>query len=651
MRRRLYRGWVQGFNAYLRSGRLRDPSCRRKPWLRPVTLLDLARRGLQIELGASSGRFISGLFDARPPAAGAARAAGKAPRVWTAPLSGARPAPRPVTPHWARTAWRSARAGRGPAAGLLLANPHFPWRGIDRFWMAHLTVPGTYDVMGGTLGGFPLVGIGFNKHLAWTHTVSTGRRFVVVQLELAPGDPTSYMVDGKAVRMTRTTVRVAGRPHTFYGTRYGLVITIPEASYGWTDTTAYALLDANLDNSRAVEQYIEMGRATSARRLLRVAERGRGIPFFNTVAADRSGTAMYADVGSYSNVPRSLIDRCTPDGAPQAVYAAARVVTLDGSRSDCAPKGLLPARAQPRLFRKDYVLNSNDSFWLANPKAPIRGITPLIGLSDVIQGIRTRYGNLAVQDALRRGRRFSSASLRDFWQNNRNHLAQLVSKQLAQLCRDNRSVTLEDGTVVDVSEACPILDAFDQTGNLDSKGAWLFAAYTIRSPSGADYWADPFDIESPLTTPNRLNTANQRHLLALGEAVRELRARGIPLDSGMRGAQVATRGARRISIHGCPNCFQNIGTSHGELASGAPYGEVVSGSSMVLITHLTKQGPRGRGILTYSQATDPTSPWFANMTRSFSRKRWMPMRFSARALARDKGRRVVQLPGAPSRRR
>ncbi len=446
--------------------------------------------------------------------------------------------------------------------------------------------------------------------------------------------------------MTRTTVSVAGRRHTFYGTRYGLMVTVPEASYGWTNDSAYALLDANLGNDGIVDQYIRMGQAGSVRELLRVEERGRGIPFFNTIAADRTGTALYADVGRYSNVPRSLIERCTPAGVPELVFAAARVITLDGSRADCAPRGLLPAKAQPRLLRRDYVLNSNDSFWLANPEAPIEGITPLIGLSGTIQGVRTRYGNLAVLQALGGGRFFDVGSLQRFWENDRNYLAQLVSKQLAALCRANPAVTLEDGGVVDVSAACPVLQAYDATGNLDSEGAWLFAAYTRRAPSGADFWADQFDPANPLSTPNRLNAANPAQLEALGGAVRELRRRGIALDSGMRRVQVATRGGRRISIHGCGNCFQNINSSNGEPSFNARYGEVVQGSSMVLTTRLTPRGPRGEGILTYSQATDPTSPWFANQTRLFSRKRWVPMRFSARALAADRGRTRLRLPEA-----
>jgi acyl-homoserine-lactone acylase len=251
-----------------------------------------------------------------------------------------------------------------------------------------------------------------------------------------------------------------------------------------------------------------------------------------------------------------------------------------------------------------------------------------------------------VGSVLSAGRRFTIPSLQRLWQSNANHLAELAVDELAALCRANPTVRLADGTAVDVREACPVLDAYDQTGNLDSRGAWLFAAYTRRSPSGADFWADQVDVADPLRTPNRLNTANPQHLEALGRAVLELRSRGIPLDSPLRGVQVATRGADRISIHGCANCFQNINASNGEASVNAPYGEVVQGSSMVLTTELRRGGPRAQGILTYSQATDPTSPWFANLTRRFSRKGWVRLRFSAAELARDDGRRRVRLPAA-----
>ena len=37
--------------------------------------------------------------------------------------------------------------------GVLLGNPHYPWTTTDRFYQAHLTVPGRYDAMGVIIGG------------------------------------------------------------------------------------------------------------------------------------------------------------------------------------------------------------------------------------------------------------------------------------------------------------------------------------------------------------------------------------------------------------------------------------------------------------------------------------------------------------------
>ena len=73
--------------------------------------------------------------------------------------------------------------------------------GITRFHAVHLTIPGRYDAMGAAIYGFPLVSIGFNPFVAWSHTVSTARRFVVRELTLATDDPTSYVYDGEVVRM------------------------------------------------------------------------------------------------------------------------------------------------------------------------------------------------------------------------------------------------------------------------------------------------------------------------------------------------------------------------------------------------------------------------------------------------------------------
>ena len=132
----------------------------------------------------------------------------------------------------------------------------------------------------------------------------------------------------------------------------------------------------------------------------------------------------------------------------------------------------------------------------------------------------------------------------------------------------------------------------------------------------------------------------------LANAVLSLRAHHIPLDASYGQVQYASRNKVKIPIPGCDTgCFNAIyaADGHGGALNADPYGEVYDGSSLVMTTELTAQGPRSEGILTYSQATNPKSPWFANMTKLYSRGRWVPLPYTAGALARDHGRRTTTL--------
>ena len=82
--------------------------------------------------------------------------------------------------------------GRGLSAsgrGILLGNPHYPWHGSSRFHLVHTTIPGEVDVMGTSLLSTNRVSIGFNKDIAWTHTVSTALRSTLYRLEPRSGEP------------------------------------------------------------------------------------------------------------------------------------------------------------------------------------------------------------------------------------------------------------------------------------------------------------------------------------------------------------------------------------------------------------------------------------------------------------------------------
>ena len=670
----VYNGFVSGYNAYLKSGNLKDPTCAGKAWVRPITLTDMFLRGYQIVTEASSAQFISYEANAIPPTAsptsGTTSSTTSAAST-TSSVQSSAPDPAVLAAEFGSNGNDTLGSnGLGIGSqdtvagdGMVLANPHFPWRGTERFWMAQLTVPGQYNVEGGTLEGFPLIGIGFNQHLAWTHTVSTSFRFTFYQLKLVPGNPTSYYVDGQPQKMGQVTVKVktgnGTTSHTFYTTRWGALVDVPKAGYHWTTSTAYAMDDSTVNDSfRAADQYLRMGQSASVQDLLSVESQFLAIPTFNTVASDDTGHAYYGDVGNTPNVPQSLIDTCMPAGAAQLVFKVGGVVTLDGSRSSCAwgndpgtpVPGIFSAANLPHTIRTDYVENSNDSYWLANPSAPFPSFSPVIGTINTVQGLRTRLGNQMIAQRVAGTDgfgppKFTISSLQQMWQSDQSLQAQLVLSSLVQACKATPAAKASNGTTVSLSEACDALAGYNKTGNLDASGGWLFSEWAAYAPS-SNFWSDSFDPAQPLTTPSQLDTGNPAILQALADAVVNLQTNHIPLNATYGQVQHATRNGTKVPIPGCDTgCFNAIYADDGQGGPlrAAPYGEVYDGSSLVMTTELTPNGPVSQGILTYSQASDPTSPWFANMTKLYSQKKWVGIPYTPAQLAQDHGAHTVTI--------
>jgi acyl-homoserine-lactone acylase len=641
------RGYVAGYNDYLKAtgvDKLPDPACRGKPWVGPITEIDVYRRFYQLASLASQGVALDGIAAAQPLTGGsqATSAAQLAPAF--ARLS-----------ELGSNAYGIGREQTDNGRGMVLGNPHFPWQGAERFYQAHLTIPGKIDVQGASLFGVPLVLIGTTRGLAWSHTVSTARRFTPFEEKLMPGLPTSYVYDGKVEQMKadRVTVKVPGgeRTRTLYSTRHGPVFTslLGLPLFPWTPTTAYAMGDANAQNFRYLNHFYEVNRAQSVRQLDAIERRYQGIPWVNTIAADSRGEAYYADIGAIPNVSNAKAANCnTPLGTQ--TLSLIGVPILDGSRAACewdsdpdavAP-GIFGPSKLPSLFRTDYVHNGNDSYWLSNAKAPLEGYARIIGDERTTRTLRTRIGVKMVE-----GRRFSLRDLQDTVFNNRQHGGELVAGELAAYCRANPTLSGTSGPV-NVSEACPVLERWKRTDELDDPGAVLFrrwAGRVLTSVGGVvpppGVFTTPFDPADPVNTPRGLNTANPQVGQALADAVKELRDAGIPLAARLRDYQSEARGDEKIPIHGGPG---GLGVFNAISASwnGKGYPDVNHGSSYVQAVQLTGGCPNARTILTYSQSVNPRSPHFGDQTRRYSRKQWNRMLFCPRDVLSDAALRVAQ---------
>jgi acyl-homoserine-lactone acylase len=653
-------GYVAGFNAYLReiggSAGVPDPTCRGKAWVRPITIMDVYRRFYSLAILASQGVALDGIAQAQPPTPSLRGPTTRAAAQADALAAVAAVAPGEVDRRLGGLGSNAYAIGRSLSQdghGLLYGNPHFPWQGPERFYQSHLTIPGRLDVTGGSLMGVPIVLIGATKGMAWSHTVSTARRFVPYQLTLVPGSPTSYVQDGvvKQLRAEKVTVQVTGpdgtlqpRTRTLYSSEHGSILTsiLGLPIFPWSPATAYAMYDGNAENfGRLLNHFFDMNAAQSVDEVDAILKRYQGIPWVNTIAADTAGNAYYADIGSIPNVDRAKYSGCqTVLG--QATDAAQRIPVLDGSRAACDPgvapdavaPGILGLKDLPSLRRTDHVSNMNDSYWLTNPEAPLEGFSRIIGDERTARSLRTRLGIKQLQqradgsDGLP-GKGFTLANLMTVGLGNRVYSGEIWRDDLVAGC---------------TSPACDVLRAWDLHNDLDSKGAILWQRFVTRLngvapvalPGPASPFAGPYDADDAVNTPTGLNKANPTVVNALAQAQADLEGAGLPLDASPRQGQTVTRRGEVIPIHGGPggSGIFNVVTPTWDPKKG--YTEVVHGSSFVQAVHLKPGCPDIRTLLTYGESDNPASVHSSDLTKEFSAKRWVTVPFCAAALERDR---------------
>jgi acyl-homoserine-lactone acylase len=709
------RGYAAGINRYLEhvggAGGIEDPRCQGAGWVRPLTEQDVYRRFFQLATMASSGVAITGIAGAQPPIAGVVPSIpGVTDGLTAEQLSAVAELPARFNEALGigSNAYGLGREATDNGMGMVLGNPHFPWQGGERLYQMHLTIPGRVNVSGAGLYGVPLVLIGHTDGVAWSHTVSTAFRFTPFELTLAPGDPTSYLVDGVPEPMTsrKLTVEVR-RPdgsvgteeRMLWSTRYGPMLNslLGLPLFPWTPVKAFALRDANVQ-VRYLNQFFLWDQAQSVDELFDIQKEYLSVPWVNTIAADRSGRALYSDVSVVPNVPDAKATACS--GVLGLVtFTALGLPTLDGSRRACDwdtdPDAVVPGifgpANLPHVVRDDYVTNSNDSFWLSNPEQPLEGFARIVGDQRTDRSLRTRLGLLMVQERLAgtdqydppAGNVFTQDILQDVVFNNRQYAGELVRDDLVTLCRSlgGTAPTTAPGTVP-LANACDVLAGWDLRDDLDSSGAVLFRRFwtnLVASPLPLDVpgivvdhlppellpllpdslavatgvpWLVPFDPADAVGTPRQLDTANPRVALALGDAVTDMNGAGIPLDAGLRGWQYEVKDGTAYPVHGGPGGFGVFNAIsapwHGTAGPQAGYSDIVHGSSFVMAAHFVDPatndgcGVDADAIVTYSQSEDVTRPFFANQTAMYGEKEWNPMYFCEAELAADPG--LVRLP-------
>ncbi|WP_415769211.1 bifunctional acylase PvdQ [Pseudomonas lyxosi] len=636
--RDLVEGYVAGYNRSLTERRAQGlPQQCQGDWVREITTQDLVKLTRRLLVEGGVGQFAEALAGAPPP------------------KTVAHVADVPVSFQMAASRMQRFALDRGSNAvavgsersfngrGMLLANPHFPWVGGMRFYQMHLTIPGKLDVMGAALPGLPMINIGFNQHLAWTHTVDSSKHFTLYRLQLDPKDSTRYLLDGKSLPMKKQTLTVnvkqpdgRTRPvsHVVYSSQFGPIVQWP-GKLDWDNQFAYSLRDANLDNDRVLQQWYAMNRAVSLKDLQASVHKVQGIPWVNTLATDDQGQTLYMNLSVVPNVSADKLAKCSDP------RAGLQMIVLDGSSSACAwdidptaaQKGIFAADKLPQLLRKDFVQHSNDSAWMANPAQPLTGFSPLISQDGQPLGLRSRFA-LDRLNTLNKAGPIAATDLQHMVMDDQVYQAAQVMPDLLQFC-----MAALGSDAPALAPLCASLKAWDRSANLDSGLGFVHFQNVMASlQETPDPWRVAFDPKDPQHTPRGLAVDRPEVAKAVREAmlasVAQVNKMGLKADSRWGDIQVVSSGGQQTPIHGGPgtlgvyNAIQSVPRTDGKL-------EVVSGTSYLQVVTFDDKGPQAQGLLAFSLSSDPASRYSRDQTVAFSRKQLSVLPFTEQQITSD----------------
>ncbi|PLC06721.1 peptidase S45 [Variovorax sp. RO1] len=665
----LIAGFAEGYNRHVRAlqaGPQRRGgavhACAEAPWVRTIGPEDIYRRMLAAGLAGGYTHFVAEIANAKPAAALPPAPADKFS------LSTRLEMPVGDAHGIGSNVLAFGQAATGERGGsVLFGNPHWYWGGPDRFYQAHLTLPGKMDVAGVSFLGIPVVMIGFNNDVAWSHTVSAARRFGMFDLTLDPADPTRYLVDGRSEPMRAQPLAVAVRRadgtvdlvhRTLYRTRFGPVVDLGarHAALGWSARKAVAIRDINADNPRIFRNFFRWDQARSLDEFIRIQREELAMPWVNTAAIGRGdGRAWYADIGAVPGVPDDLRAACaTPLSKAFAALDPATPM-LDGSRSACewqstkgaVQTGTMAADRMPSLLREDYVANMNDSFWLTNPAQPLTGFSSVLGAEGRALTMRGREGHRIAGELAAAGETSSRGLAQRVMHQTleaRSYTADRFKPALLDAACVPGQVELpaEEAvskirTRVDVRPACQVLRNWSNQADATDRGALLWDAFwsrVLKIPA-KELYTQPFSASTPLTTPSGIHAADPRVARALAAAVEDMAREGWALDTPLGERRFVRSEGREVPLSGgCDGegyfaiaCANEGDYTMGDKSHGNTYLQVVS---------FDRRGVQAHTLLAHGERETAVrnGKGIAPVAR-YARKDWLRFPFREEDIARD----------------
>jgi penicillin amidase len=522
-----------------------------------------------------------------------------------------------MTEHVGSNMWavRPEKSTSGKA--LMFINPHQPFFGPGQWYEGHLVSGEGWNLLGACFFGSPFPTLGYNGHVAWSHTVNNPDVVDLYTITFDDKtDPPKYRYgDGtrQATTWTEDVVvkdakRAITRRFRFTKTHHGPLVAV-------RDGKPLAIRLAKLEEGGAIDQSYAMGRAKSVADF-KEAMRHCNLPMFNAIVADGGGNIFYVYNGA---VPRrsTNFDWTKP---------------VDGSNPETEWRGYLRFDELPQLENPKcgFLQNCNQSPLSTTPVAgELQAGEPDENLKasqfpHYVMATETERDN----PRARISRRILHSTARftyDNWTrdgfNSRILEAEL---RIPELVKEWEALTSnEPDRAAKLKEPVELLRGWNCESAVDSIPMTLFAETYDRVLK----MRAKRDLQSPLylraleSALVDLEKTRGSWKVAWGEINRLQRIHGSQIDlqghGGFRDDQPS------LPVAGAPGPLGVVFNFYALPQAGQKRRYGVAGHSFVAAVELAAQ-PKVKTILQFGESGDPSSPHWFDQAALYARKEFKP---------------------------
>ncbi|CAH0996623.1 Glutaryl-7-aminocephalosporanic-acid acylase [Emticicia aquatica] len=462
-------------------------------------------------------------------------------------------------------------------SAYLAINPHQPLEGPVAWYEAHLCSEEGLNVLGALFPGGPVIFVGVNENLGWTHTVNYQDKVDVFQLEMNPNNKKQYKFDGKWETLEEKTVKLKVKMKGFtipvkkvvLWSKYGATIQTKQGTFS-------IRFSANQD-IRGIEQWYKMDKARNFSEFYKAMQM-TAIPGFNTIYADKRDTIFYVSNGKI----------------PFRTEGYDWKNTIPGNTSKTLWTSFHPLKDLPQYVNptSGYLFNANHTPYNAT------GVKDNLKAQDFDQtmGYETKDNNRSIrfQEMFSQ---YDKISFDDF--KRIKYDGQLPQGKLYFPANTDELFKLNPSEYPDIQTLIENLNQWNRKTNVDSKGAAIFLVmlnyFTNELSKKGEIANYEISKEETIAAFRYVNTYMNQHF---GRT-----------DISLGDLQKLVRGNIEKPSWGLPDVITAMHTR--------PYKEgklnVVQGESYIGLIKFPKEGlPEIETVLNFGQSTHVDSPHFAD---------------------------------------